>query len=249
MNQQVAHDSMLRSRLATVEELRTRALSEAIGKSNISVNEAAVIIAHKCRAGCSRRIIAGICGFPASGKTTMARQVVSHLNEHYGPGYAAHLPMDGFHYRNERLEREGLAKIKGDISTYDVDGLVEKLDEVRSHSHSTILAPDYVREIHEVREGAIEIPTDARAVVAEGIYLGYTGGAWSKVCALLDVLFYLDVSAYVCVERIIARNRVIGRSEKMIKGKLWNDLDFMKRTIDVLREANYIICPSTGEYR
>ncbi|MGH3899200.1 MAG: hypothetical protein ACRDTA_13355 [Pseudonocardiaceae bacterium] len=248
MDQQAAHDSMLRSRLAAVGERRTRALSEAIKKSNISLNDAAVIIARKCRAGCPHRIVAGVCGFPASGKTTMAKQVVGHLNEHYGPGYAAHLPMDGFHYRNERLERDGLDKIKGDISTYDVDGLIDKLGDVRRHVHSTILAPDYVREMHEVCAGAIEIPVNARVVVVEGIYIGYTGGAWSKVRALLDVLFYLDVSVDVCVERIIARNRAAGRSEEMIKRKLWNDFDFMKRAISVLREADYIVYPFAGEY-
>lgn len=239
---------MLRSRLAAVEELRTRARSEAIRKSNISVNDAAVIIARKCRAGYPHRIVAGVCGFPASGKTTMAKQVVGHLNEHYGPGYAAHLPMDGFHYRNARLERDGLDKIKGDISTYDVDGLIEKLGEVRRHGHSTILAPDYVREMHEVCEGAIVIPADARAVVVEGIYIGYMGGTWSKVRALLDVLFYLDISVDVCAERIITRNRAVGRSEEVIKRKLWNDFDFMKRIINVLREADYIVYPSAGEY-
>jgi pantothenate kinase len=249
MDQQAAHDNVLRSRLAEVEELRARALSEAIGKSNISVNDAAVIIARKCRAGRPHRIVAGVCGFPASGKTTMAKWVVGQLNEHYGPGYAAHLPMDGFHYRNSRLERDGLDGIKGDISTYDVNGLVEKLSEVRRHGHSTILAPDYVREMHEVRESAIEIPASTRAVVVEGIYIGYTdkGGAWSKVRTLLDVLFYLNIGADVCVERIIARNRAVGRGEEMIKRKLWNDFYFMKRAINVLREADYIVYPSAGE--
>jgi len=241
---------MLRSRLAAVEELRTRALSEAIRKSNISVNDVAVIIARKCRAERPHRIVAGVCGFPASGKTTMAKWVVGQLNEHHGPGYSAHLPMDGFHYHNARLERDGLDGIKGDISTYDVNGLVEKLSDVRHHGQSTILAPDYVREMHEVREGAIKIPAGARAVVVEGIYIGYTdtGGAWSKVRALLDVLFYLDICADVCVERIITRNRAVGRSEEMIKRKLWNDFDFMKRTINVLREADHIVYPSAGEY-
>lgn len=177
----------------------------------------------------------------------MAKQVVGHLNEHYGPGYAAHLPMDGFHYPNSRLERDGLDKIKGDISTYDVDGLTEKLGEVRYRGHSTILAPDYVREMHEVCEGAIEIPASARAVVVEGIYIGYMGGTWSKVRALLDVLFYLNADANICAKRIIARNRAVGRSEEMIKRKLWNDFDFMERTINILREADYIVYPPVGE--
>lgn len=247
MDQQKVLDSMLRSRLAEVEELRAEALSDANRKSNISVNDAAITIARMCRVGCSHRIVAGVCGFPASGKTTMAKQVVGLLNEHHGDGYAAHLPMDGFHYPNARLERYGLDKIKGDISTYDVDGLIEKLGEVHSHGHSAISAPDYVRELHEVHEGAIEIPTDARAVVVEGIYIGYTTGAWSKVRALLDVLFYLDIGADVCAQRIIARNRATSRSEEMIKRKLWNDFCFMERTINVLREADYIIRSSAIE--
>ena len=248
MDQQAALDSMLRSRLAEVEELRTRALSEAIKTSNISVNDAAVIIARMCRIERPRRIVAGVCGFPASGKTTMAKQVVGLLNDHYGHGYAAHLPMDGFHYSNARLERDGLDKIKGDISTYNVDGLIKKLGEIRRHEHSAISAPDYVRELHEVREGAIEISADARAIVVEGIYIGYTIGTWSKVRALLDTLFYLDIGADVCAERIITRNRAAGRSEELIKRKLWNDLGFMKQTINVLREADYIIYSPAGEY-
>jgi pantothenate kinase len=247
MDQQATLDSMLRSRLAEVEELRTGALSETNRTSNISVNDAAVIIARMCRVECPHRIVAGVCGFPASGKTTTAKKLVGLLNERYGHGYAAHLPMDGFHYPNARLQRDGLDKIKGDISTYDVDGLIEKLGEIRHHGHSTISAPDYDRELHEVREGAIKIPADARAVVVEGIYIGYTIDTWSKVRAFLDILFYLDAGADFCAARIITRNRAAGRSEELTKRKLWNDFGFMKRTINVLREADYIIYSPASE--
>jgi pantothenate kinase len=187
------------------------------------------------------RILVGIGGFPASGKTTLAKEIVLAVNDRLGPGHSAHLPMDGFHLRNADLQARGLDDIKGDVITYDVDGLIRMLQELRSDSAGTVYAPDYVREQHEVSEGTIEIGPDVQIVCVEGIYVGYMEGRWGEVRGLIDLLLYLDADPDLCADRIISRNIAVGRDDLVIRRKLVNDFGFMERTITIARHADYIV--------
>src|SRR5882757_6401406 len=77
-----------------------------------------------------RRALLGLVGAPAAGKSTLARRLVTGVNERVGADTAAYVPMDGFHLSNAQLDRLGRRDRKGAPDTFDVDGYVDLLDEL-----------------------------------------------------------------------------------------------------------------------
>lgn len=241
MSSLVLDDIELVECLATVERERAKALSQSNSKSFIATSDVPTISLRAWAANGCGRIVVGIGGFPASGKTTMAKQMVLAINDYRGSGFSTDLPMDGFHFRNSTLKAKGLNDVKGDITTYDVGALVCKLLELKRGLGSTIYVPDYIRAEHEISEDAIKVGCDIQIVCLEGIYVGYSEGRWSKVRELIDVLVYLDAPPDLCAERIISRNMAVGRDDTVIRRKLMNDFGFMTRTIAIMKNADYIV--------
>ena len=71
-----------------------------------------------------RRILVGITGPPAAGKSTLATTLAHSLRTDYGGKAAIAIPMDGFHLANAELARLGLANRKGAPETFDAAGFV-----------------------------------------------------------------------------------------------------------------------------
>lgn len=73
-----------------------------------------------------RRTLVAIAGPPAAGKSTLTERLCERLNAlhpGFSSGFAAIVPMDGYHYDNAVLEPQGRLGIKGAPETFDVDGL------------------------------------------------------------------------------------------------------------------------------
>lgn len=201
----------------------------------ISVVEKLAVNSH------GRRLVVGIGGFPASGKTTAAKALVKRISQNSGKSLAAHLPMDGFHLTKDQLAAKDFESVKGCIATYDLCAYLGKIRSYRSSLGLKLSAPDYSREIHDVLQDKIVILEEVCVLVTEGIYVGYSEGDWKKLRDLLDIVFYLDALPERCAERIVARNLEAGRSEDMIMGKLRNDFKFMEISLQILPEADYVI--------
>lgn len=121
-----------------------------------------------------RRRIITIVGAPGSGKSTLAEQLVGRLNED-PEGYAALLPMDGYHYDDRVLIERGLRARKGAPETFDVVGLVHMLDRLRRDEEDEIAVPVFDRDLEVSRAGARLIPHAVRALIVEGNYCCWTG--------------------------------------------------------------------------
>lgn len=154
-----------------------------------------------------RRVLLGIVGPPASGKSTLAADIVQHANNHYGNGAAALLPMDGFHLADDVLVALGRRDRKGAPDTFDADGFVALLERVAAHTDPVVYAPEFRREIEASLAGAIPIPSAARLVIVEGNYLLLDTEPWSRVRNHLTEVWYLDVPAAVRNARLIERHR------------------------------------------
>lgn len=159
--------------------------------------------------------IVGIAGPPGSGKSTLADRLLVH----YGPR-AALLPMDGFHFANEELQRRGLAHCKGAPETFDVDGYLDALERVRRREHDVIV-PRFHREIEEPIAGAIRIATTVDVVVTEGNYLLLGDGRWAAVAPLLDERWLLRPDDVRRRARLVARHEAHGRSA--VEARSWVD--------------------------
>ncbi len=235
------HDAELQRRLDAVRAQRERLLAAHADTPRVTL-EGAARRALACWQAANRRIIVGLGGCPASGKTTAAGELARLINAGRA-GLAAHLPMDGYHFTNAKLERLGLDHIKGDRQTYEVAAFRDKLAAFKRNPGVHLTAPDYVRHIHEVVEDAIAIEADTQILVTEGIYVGLARDAWAAVRGALDLLFYVDTPPEECLARIAARNRAAGRDEGTIRHKMHNDLGFMAASLEILGEADYVIRP------
>lgn len=240
MNPIISNNSDLRQKLIKINTIRDAILANG-HKDRLNYDDATSIIIDLSKNAKSKRIIIGIGGFPGSGKTTAAKIIATKLNIELRAPSAAYLPMDGFHYANSVLEAKKLANVKGDVTTYDVERYLAKLTEFKGSSGRTIVAPDYIREKHDVFENMIEIDAGVRILVTEGIYLGYVQGNWRNVSEMLDIVFYLDTSPEQCADRIVARNLQVGRSAEVIEAKLANDFRFMEKSIQGFENSDYIL--------
>jgi pantothenate kinase len=49
------------------------------------------------------RAVLGIAGSPGAGKSTLVEQLLARIGDRKGPGWVAHIPMDGFHLADEQF--------------------------------------------------------------------------------------------------------------------------------------------------
>ena len=146
-----------------------------------------------------RPYLLGLAGAPGVGKSTFAESLRLPL-----------LPMDGYHYANEHLDRLGLRDRKGAPATFDVDGFAATLGRLRAGD--SVVAPRFDRTLDAAIAGAIPLDADSAVIVTEGNYLLHDRDGWEHVRALLDEVWYLDVADDVRTRRLIERHRRYGRS-------------------------------------
>lgn len=160
----------------------------------------------------SGRILIGIAGSPGSGKTTLATDLVSDLNNK-APGIAVHLPMDGFHLANSTLDRLGIHDKKGSIDTFDGWGFVALLDRVLNESGHTVFAPSFHRKVDEGVAGEIAIEDHNKIVIVEGNYLLVPQEPWGGVRSRLAQSWFCSTPEEDRLSRLVDRHMRHGRSE------------------------------------
>ncbi|MGW2383391.1 nucleoside/nucleotide kinase family protein [Streptomyces sp. NPDC001658] len=158
-----------------------------------------------------RRAVLGIAGSPGAGKTTLAERLVRALNADEEP-WVAHVPMDGFHLADVELERLGLRDRKGAPQTFDAFGYAALLRRLRVQGDDEVVyAPGFERVLEQPIAGAIPVPASARLVVTEGNYLLLDTGAWRRVRAALDEVWFCEIDEDVRVRRLVARHVEFGK--------------------------------------
>jgi pantothenate kinase len=90
-----------------------------------------------------QRVMLGIAGPPAGGKSTFA-DAIHAIFEDQGSSSTV-VPMDGFHLDNKLLDELGLRKRKGAPETFDADGFTALLRRLRQ-STAPVYLPVFDRE-------------------------------------------------------------------------------------------------------
>lgn len=162
------------------------------------------------RAG--RRAVLGVTGSPGAGKTTLAEHLVRALNGDGDP-WVAHVPMDGFHLADAELDRLGRRDRKGAPDTFDVAGYAALLRRLREEEYGDVVyAPGFERVLEQPIAGAVPVPPTARLVVTEGNYLLLDGGAWARVRAQLDEVWFCELDEEERIRRLVARHEEFGKT-------------------------------------
>jgi pantothenate kinase len=157
------------------------------------------------------RILVGIAGPPAAGKSTLAISLADALRRDHGPDAAVAIPMDGFHLANAELERLGLANRKGAPETFDAAGFVHLLSRLGTPDEAEVVyAPEFNRSLNESIGSAIPVPASVRTVVVEGNYLLLPRPPWARVRDLLDLVLYVDAPTPTRIEALLRRQRSRG---------------------------------------
>jgi pantothenate kinase len=134
------------------------------------------------------RVLLGITGPPASGKSTLAVRVAAAVGD-----TAVVVPMDGYHLHDDELARLGLSDRKGAPETFDVAGYAALLRRLRSETDHAVYAPEFDRSREESVAGAIGVHPWHRLVITEGNYLLLDSPGWTGVLPLLDETWYVEV--------------------------------------------------------
>jgi pantothenate kinase len=158
------------------------------------------------------RIVVGIAGPPAAGKSTLATSLCGALRNEFGAAGAVAVPMDGFHLANAELARLGLADRKGAPETFDAAGFVHLLRRLREPGTEIVYAPAFNRSLNESIGSAIPVPPTVRTVVVEGNYLLVPKQPWAAVRDLLDLALYVEAPEGPRVDALLRRQRARGLS-------------------------------------
>ena len=75
---------------------------------------------------CKDRVIVGIAGPPAAGKSTISASLEAALAD------SVVVPMDGFHLDNQELDALSLRDRKGAPDTFDADGFIDLVHAIKN---------------------------------------------------------------------------------------------------------------------
>lgn len=161
--------------------------------------------------GPGSRAVLGIAGSPGAGKTTLAERLTRALND-TGEPWAVQVPMDGFHLADAELDRLGRRDRKGAPDTFDAAGYAALLRRLREETGDVVYAPGFERVLEQPLAGAIPVPPATRLVVTEGNYLLLETGAWARVRAALDEVWFCELPEEERLRRLIARHEEFGKA-------------------------------------
>ncbi|MGL5862162.1 MAG: nucleoside/nucleotide kinase family protein, partial [Phycicoccus sp.] len=159
------------------------------------------------------RALLGVTGEPGVGKSTLAAALVDALCDKLGGGWAALVPMDGFHLADVQLERLQLLDRKGAPETFDASGYAALLGRLRSDTEAVVYAPGFERTLEQPLAGAVAVPPDARLVVTEGSYLLHGAAPWPRVRAALDAVWSVEGDTASRRARLVERHVRFGKTE------------------------------------
>ncbi|GLB36756.1 putative P-loop containing nucleoside triphosphate hydrolase protein [Lyophyllum shimeji] len=173
----------------------------------------------------SARLLVGIAGIPASGKSTFALLLTAYTNELLAS--AAHasasnakarlVGLDGWHLSRAQLDEfpdPQLAHDRRGIHwTFDSQGyvaFVRSLREPLSLETPVITAPSFDHALKDPTYDDVAIHPNDRIVIIEGLYTFLAIPPWNEAGLLLDERWYFEVDIEEAQRRLVQRHVATG---------------------------------------
>lgn len=161
----------------------------------------------------STRLLVGICGIPASGKSTFAQILVDKTNALHGataPEPVILVSLDGWHLTRAQLDlfpSPHLAHARrGAHWTFDAPSYVAFLHALRNPSSDAISAPSFDHALKDPTPAAVVVCPHHRIVIIEGLYTLLSIDPWAEGGTLLDERWMIDVDEQGAKERLVKRH-------------------------------------------
>lgn len=169
----------------------------------------------------SARLLVGIAGIPASGKTTFAHLVTSHttrlLASTQSTSTALLVGLDGWHLSRKQLDALPDSKLaydrRGIHWTFDGPGYVDfvrVLRETLTPTTPIVNAPSFDHALKDPTYNDITIHPYHRIVVIEGLYTFLSIPPWKEAGLLLDEKWLIQVDIEEARRRLVKRHVVSG---------------------------------------
>jgi len=186
------------------------------------------------------RVVLAVVGPPGAGKSTLSEELVDLINQTQRQGYAAVVPMDGFHLTNEVLIERGRLDRKGAPDTFDVEGLIHLVERIKT-TNADVRYPIFDRSIEASHIDAGLLPKECEVVVVEGNYLLLDEAPWSELAHHFDLTVFTSPAFDELERRLIQRWLDHGYTQQQAEQKAWNnDLPNAKTVVERSRKADLI---------
>ena len=152
------------------------------------------------------KVLVGIAGPPASGKSTLAEAVVEALNaqDTGTTRTAALLPMDGYHLDNNLLKARGLIARKGAPETFDARGFCDAIRRL-SEATNEMFFPRFDRGMDLSIANAIAIGPETPVVIIEGNYLLLNVAPWVSLRKMFAATVFVAPTLDTLRTRLLQR--------------------------------------------
>lgn len=158
-----------------------------------------------------RRLLVGLAGCPGSGKSTCAAEVVARACALAGTeGYAAVLPLDGFHLTRAQLgalpnAEEALAR-RGAPWTFDGVAFRGAVQAAAAAGRELAL-PSFDHAAGDPEPGGVVLRPHCRVVIVEGLYVLSPEAPWAEAAPFLDDSWFMDVAPEDVLARVARRHQ------------------------------------------
>lgn len=186
-----------------------------------------------------RRLLIGVAGPPAAGKSTIAEALCDRLiSEKIA---AKVVPMDGFHLDNTVLDERNLRHRKGSPETFDAAGFVSLVRALKEADRAVSI-PGFDRQNDCVVPDQDEVGLDQEVLLVEGNYLFLDQEPWRDLFELFDFSVFLNPGIKILEQRLIERWLQYDHTlDEARERAMINDIPNARTVVENSRAADVVI--------